>query len=66
MLSASGDAPSDTDLVRLDAYWRPANCPSVGQIYLLDNRCRVSRRFPSNVVDAPAAAQRASARHARR
>jgi phosphoketolase len=42
MLSASGDAPSDTDLVRLDAYWRAGNFPSVGQIYLLDNRCHVS------------------------
>jgi phosphoketolase len=27
----------ETELVRLDAYWRAANYLSVGQIYLLDN-----------------------------
>jgi xylulose-5-phosphate/fructose-6-phosphate phosphoketolase len=25
------------ELRRIDAYWRPANCLSVGQIYLMDN-----------------------------
>src|SRR5438046_7714287 len=28
---------SDTELERVDAYWRAANYLSVGQIYLLDN-----------------------------
>ena len=28
---------SDTELERIDAYWRAANYLSVGQIYLLDN-----------------------------
>src|SRR5947199_1317614 len=28
---------SDTDLERIDAWWRAANYLSVGQIYLLDN-----------------------------
>jgi xylulose-5-phosphate/fructose-6-phosphate phosphoketolase len=27
----------ETELARLDAYWRAANYLSVGQIYLLDN-----------------------------
>ncbi len=27
----------EKDLRRVDAYWRPANYLSVGQIYLLDN-----------------------------
>ena len=36
--SATGTAPlDDTELARLDAWWRAANYLSVGQIYLLDN-----------------------------
>ena len=35
---AGGAVPlSDTELNRLDAWWRAANYLSVGQIYLLDN-----------------------------
>ncbi len=30
-------ALDDTDVRRIDAYWRAANYLSVGQIYLLDN-----------------------------
>jgi len=35
--SSPAVAPSDTDLERLDAWWRAANYLSVGQIYLKDN-----------------------------
>ena len=35
--SSPAAAPSDTDLERLDAWWRAANYLSVGQIYLKDN-----------------------------
>ena len=35
--SSPASAPSDTDLERLDAWWRAANYLSVGQIYLKDN-----------------------------
>jgi xylulose-5-phosphate/fructose-6-phosphate phosphoketolase len=32
------ESPLSADLLRkMDAYWRAANYPSVGQIYLLDN-----------------------------
>src|SRR5687767_2379492 len=35
---ADASAPlTDTELNRIDAYWRAANYLSVGQIYLLDN-----------------------------
>jgi xylulose-5-phosphate/fructose-6-phosphate phosphoketolase len=34
---AGGEPPTDTELTRIDAYWRAANYLSVGQIYLLDN-----------------------------
>src|SRR5437588_1642014 len=40
MTSATSSPPqplSDTELERIDAYWRAANYLSVGQIYLLDN-----------------------------
>src|SRR5271170_830003 len=35
--SAHNSQASDSDLARVDAYWRAANYLSVGQIYLLDN-----------------------------
>jgi xylulose-5-phosphate/fructose-6-phosphate phosphoketolase len=37
-MAATSTGPlSDTELARIDAYWRAANYLSVGQIYLLDN-----------------------------
>jgi xylulose-5-phosphate/fructose-6-phosphate phosphoketolase len=49
MVLMSTDVPphpadlSDDDLSQIDACWRAANYLSVGQIYLLDNRCCASR-----------------------
>src|SRR5690348_8863242 len=37
MRIATAAPPPDTDLSRVDAYWRAANYLSVGQIYLMDN-----------------------------
>lgn len=44
------DVPlTDAELARIDAYWRAANCLTVGQIYLLENALLGRPLVPADV-----------------
>src|SRR5215203_5390203 len=44
-----GRAPDDSELSRIDAYWRAANYLSVGQIYLLEDPLLREQLVPEHV-----------------